>query len=91
MENTNKRSINAAPNPKRKNLIQIFELPIKIWTMLPRRMNANHTVLEKSVRAKQRLKSKTGSLFMQLWVIATSDDMVMEKRLAPKVRPSASP
>jgi hypothetical protein len=90
IERTNKRSIRAPLNPKKKILIQSCGAPRRPLIKLPRRSIPNITREEKKDRAEQRLQSKIRSFFMELWLIIKSESRVRMKKLAPKPRPTAT-
>ena len=89
IERTNKRSIKAPLKPKKKNLIQRSGSPIKEVIKQPRRITPNNMREENKERAKQRLKLKTRSLFMEVRLIIKSERKVRKKKIPPKPRPRA--
>jgi len=58
---------------------------------LPRKTTINHIRQEKSERAVQRLKLKTGSLLIKLHQIIRSVKEAIEKNTTPKIKPSTNP
>ena len=91
VENTNKRSISAPKKPRKKNLIQRLGPSRKTLIILPRKMTPNHTRQEKKERAEQRLKSKIGSPFIALRLIAESDAKVKKRKIPPNNALETSP
>jgi len=59
--------------------------------MLPRKINPNHIRQEKRERAEQRLKLKIGSVFIELQLIAKSDNKVTKRKNPPNTKLRASP